>query len=383
MKQSTLIFVIALLFSACGNAPKETPTDLAGRKALLAEKETTLNQLQSEIAALKAEIEKEEPPKEKKRRLVTTVPVTKKDFQHFVEIQGTVQSDDYVNVTSEVPGRIMQMNLKEGQNVRKGQLVASIDLEQIDKQIAELNTSLELAVDVFERQKRLWDQNIGSEMQFLQAKNNKERIEKSLETIKFQQTKSKVYAPISGVVEMVNLKGGEVAAPGVPIVQILNTNRVKVVAAVPENYLQAVKKGEEVMINFPALTMEKKARISRIGTTINPANRTFEVEVDLQNSKGIFKPNLLAEMLINDISMKGAITIPLDLLQQDVSGQSYVYIAAKTDEGQAAKKIFVETSDSYDNEIVVTKGLTGNETLIGEGSRGIAEGELIRVEGGK
>jgi membrane fusion protein (multidrug efflux system) len=312
--------------------------------------------------------------------LVSTIPVAKKDFQHFVDIQGTVQSDDYVNVTSEVPGRILQMNWKEGQYVRKGQLVASLDMEQVDKQIAELNKSLELAQDVYERQKRLWDQDIGSEMQFLQAKNSKERLEKSLETVKFQMTKAKVYAPISGVVEMVNLKSGEVAAPGVPIVQILNTNKVKVVAAVPENYLQAVKKGEEVVIRFPALNMEKKARISRIGTTINPTNRTFEVEVDLVNKKELFKPNLLAQMMINDISIKDAVTIPLVLLQQDVSGKSFVYITEKTKEGNAAKKVFVETGDSYNDDIVITKGLTGTEVLIGEGSRGIANRELIRGE---
>lgn len=380
MKQSTLIFSITLFLIACGGGEKPAPTDLTGKKALLVEKEAALNALQKEVATLKAEIEKIEPPKEKKRRLVTTIPVAKKDFQHFVDIQGTVQSDDFVNVTSEVPGRIMQMNLKEGQNVRRGQLVATLDMEQVDKQIAELNKSLELAKDVYERQKRLWDQDIGSEMQFLQAKNSKERLEKSLETVQFQQTKAKVYAPISGVVEMVNLKSGEVAAPGVPIVQILNTNKVKVVAAVPENYLQAVKKGEEVTIQFPALNMEKKARISRIGTTINPANRTFEVEVDLPNGKGLFKPNLLAQMLINDISIKDAVTIPLVLLQQDVSGKSFVYVVEKTEDGDAAKKVFVETGDSYKDDIVVTKGLTGNEILIGEGSRGIAEGELIREE---
>lgn len=380
MKQSILILTVALFFIACGSSEKANPTNLEGKKTVLVEKESALSKLQKEVAILKAEIEKMEPPKKKKRRLVSTIPVAKKDFQHFVDIQGTVQSDDYVNVTSEVPGRILQMNWKEGQYVRKGQLVASLDMEQVDKQIAELNKSLELAQDVYERQKRLWDQDIGSEMQFLQAKNSKERLEKSLETVKFQMTKAKVYAPISGVVEMVNLKSGEVAAPGVPIVQILNTNKVKVVAAVPENYLQAVKKGEEVVIRFPALNMEKKARISRIGTTINPTNRTFEVEVDLVNKKELFKPNLLAQMMINDISIKDAVTIPLVLLQQDVSGKSFVYITEKTKEGNAAKKVFVETGDSYNDDIVITKGLTGTEVLIGEGSRGIANRELIRGE---
>ena len=377
MKQSILIGFAILLLAACQQNTTVIPEKLEDKKDLLAKKEADLKLLQDEIAVLKNEIEKVEPPKEKRRKLVTAIPVAKKNFQHFVEIQGTVQAEDYVNVTSEVPGRLVRMNLKEGENVRKGQLVASIDMEQIDKQIAELKTSLGLATDVYERQKRLWDQNIGSEIQYLQAKNNKERLEKSLETIRFQQTKSNVYAPISGVVEAVYLKGGEVTSPGLPIVQLLNTNKVKVVAAVPENYLKAVKKGEEVTINFPALNIEKKARVSRIGTTINAANRTFDVEVDLPNADGLFKPNLLAEMLIQDLEIKDAVTIPLTVLQQDVSGENYVYIIEKTPDGDIAKKVAIETGDSYDGEIVVTKGLTGTETLVGEGARGLAEGELI------
>ena len=139
-----------------------------------------------------------------------------------------MQSDDYVNATSEVAGRILNLNVQEGQFVSKGQIIAKLDLEQVNKQIAELETSLDLANDVYDRQKRLWDQNIGSEMQYLQAKNNKERLEKSLETIKFQLTKGSVYAPISGTVEKVIVKSGEVTAPGAPIIQILNTNQVKV-----------------------------------------------------------------------------------------------------------------------------------------------------------
>ena len=364
---------------ACGGGDANAPQDLAEKKALLVKKQSEFDALKAEINALKADIEKEEPPKEKSRRLVTTTTAERTDFDHYVSIQGSVQSDEYVYASSEMGGRILKMNLKEGQSVRKGQLVATIDMEVVDKQIAEIEKSLELAVDIYERQKRLWDQNIGSEMQFLQAKNNKERLEKSLETIKFQTTKANVYAPISGVVEMVNLKSGEMAAPGLPIVQLLNTNKVKVVASVPENYLASIRKGEEVTIKLPALNEEKTARVSRIGSTVNPSNRTFEVEVNLSNPKGIYKPNLLAEMLINDKSESDVVVVPVELVQQDVSGKSYVVLAKEGAEGLAAEKVFVQTGDSYNNQIVVTEGLKGGETLVAEGARGLAQGELLKL----
>ena len=379
MKQSILILIIAAFFVACGGGDANAPQDLAEKKALLVKKQSEFDALKAEINALKADIEKEEPPKEKSRRLVTTTTAERTDFDHYVSIQGSVQSDEYVYASSEMGGRILKMNLKEGQSVRKGQLVATIDMEVVDKQIAEIEKSLELAVDIYERQKRLWDQNIGSEMQFLQAKNNKERLEKSLETIKFQTTKANVYAPISGVVEMVNLKSGEMAAPGLPIVQLLNTNKVKVVASVPENYLASIRKGEEVTIKLPALNEEKTARVSRIGSTVNPSNRTFEVEVNLSNPKGIYKPNLLAEMLINDKSESDVVVVPVELVQQDVSGKSYVVLAKEGAEGLAAEKVFVQTGDSYNNQIVVTEGLKGGETLVAEGARGLAQGELLKL----
>lgn len=379
MKKIITILTIPMLFLACGGN-LENPKDLKGKKALLTKKQTALETLQREIAQLEKEILKLDPPKEKPRKLVTTLVAEQKDFNHFIEIQGSVTSDEYVTASAEIGGRILKMPLQEGQNVKTGQLVATLDVEQVNKQIAELEKSLELANDVFARQERLWKQNIGSELQFLQAKNNKERLEKSLETVKFQLTKANVYAPKSGVVEMVNLKAGELAGPGVPIVQILNTNKVKVVASVPETYLTSVKRGDLVTVKFPALDLEKQAKISRIGTTVNPANRTFDVEIDLQNPKGIFKPNLLANMLINDKTREDVVMIPVDLLQNEVDGTKYILVTNQTNEGLIAQKRVIETSDSFEGEIIVEKGLVKGDTLIAEGARGLKDGALIRVD---
>ncbi len=380
MKNILILSTLLLFFAGCaggGDAEQGIPEDLAGKKEYLKEKKAALSALKAEIAEVEAAIEKLDPKKETKR-LVTTQAIEKKDFNRFVELQGTVQSDDLVSATSEVPGRITQMSIKEGDNIRKGQLIAKIDMEALDKQKAELNKALELARDVYTRQARLWEQKIGSEIQYLQAKNNVERMEASLETLSFQQTKSNVYAPISGIAERVITKAGEMASPGMPIVQILNTAKVKVVADVPESYLAAVKRGDNVKIQFPAIDKEINKRVSLVGKTIDPSNRTFKVEVNLNNGSGTYKPNLLALMSINDLTVKNAVTIPLAIVQQNTSGETFIYIA----EDNKAKQVIIETGESSEGEIIVTKGLDGSESVIVDGARFVNDGEAIEVKNG-
>jgi RND family efflux transporter MFP subunit len=380
MKYLSLLFLTTLLMVAC--KPETTyPVDLAGKQALLKEKQKELKELNKLIGKLENEVDSLDPnsKKEKPRTLVTVRKVERKTFERFIDIQANVESDDVVMASSETGGRLISVSVKEGANVQKGQLVAKVDMESVNKQIDELNKSLELAADVYERQKRLWDQNIGSEIQYLQAKNNKERIEKTLETTKFQLTKANVYAPISGVVDMVFLKPGEMTGPGSPILQIISTSSVKVVADVPEKYLKAIKRGEMVGIKFPAIDVETKASVSLIGNTINPANRTFKVEVNVPNKQGLLKPNLLASMMLNDYTQEDAIVVPLELVQQEVSGRSYVYIKAINEEGDYAKKMIVETGESYEGEIVILSGLDGGEDIIVNGARGLAKGELIKI----
>jgi membrane fusion protein (multidrug efflux system) len=382
MKYLTVLFSLIFLLSACQQEEEGLPSDLGELRALLKEKRDASRELGKEIAEIEAIIEKQDPNAKKKRTLVTTQLLKRKTFDHFVEIQGTVTSDDLVTASSDVGGRIIDLKVEEGQNIQKGQLIARLDLEQLDKQIAELQTSLELARELYDRQKRLWDQNIGSEVQFLQAKNNKERLEKSLETLEFQKNKANVYAPISGVVENKFLKVGELAGPGTPIIQILNTSKVKVVADVPENYIQSIRKGESVTIQFPALDKEQKARIALVGRTIDPSNRTFTVEVDLNNKGGLLKPNLLANVMFNDYSQKDAVVIPLELVQQEVGGKSYVFVKTDGEEGPVAKKMYVKTGESYKGEVVIAKGLTGEEEIIIDGARNLSANELITIQKG-
>jgi membrane fusion protein (multidrug efflux system) len=383
MKRILFILVMPLLFAACGGERLEKlqyPEDLDGKKKLLIEKKAELKELNEEIEKLNREIaELDTTKREKPRALVTSTKLGRKDFNRYIDIQSSVVADDIVSASSESGGRLIKLSPKEGDYVERGQLIGTVDLGSLDKQIAELNKSLELAKEVYERQSRLWAQKIGTEIQYLEAKNNKERIEKSLETIRFQQTKADFYAPISGVVDRVVMHQGEVVSPGAPIIQILSTSKVKVVADVPEIYLKSVKKGDWVTIKFPALGTETKGRISMIGRTINPGNRTFSVEVEMANQGSKLKPNLLASMSIMDYSQKNVVMIPLEILQQEVTGRNFIYVKENGPEGDFAKKVYVETDEANDGQVIIKQGLTGNEEIILSGARNLVDGELITL----
>ena len=381
MKHTLVIILTLLIIASCQQSGTDQwPDDLDGKKALVKEKRAALKELQADINLLKEEImEMDTTQQEESRRAVKIDTIGSEDVSRFVEIQSVVQADDAVMASSETGGRITQMVVREGQNVRKGQLIASVDMQSVDKQLDELQTALTLAEDVFQRQSKLWEQNIGSEIQYLQAKNNKERIEKSMETARFQLTKANVYAPISGVVDMSMKEAGEIAGPGEPIVKIMNTYKVKVIADVPERYLPVVKRGQMVDVHFPAIGEDRTLRIASVGRTINPANRTFEAEVELLNKKGIFKPNLMAIMKLKDFEAKDAVSIPLVLVQQEVSGKDYVYVKADGTDGAYAKKVYVVMGERSEGNVIITEGLKVGDQIIVEGGRGLAENELIEL----
>ena len=389
MKKWFYIIFVVVAVASCSPAedptklileiPKELPTEVKDLKSLLSATKQSERKLQSLIEKLEKQIG-EKDSTEVKRSSVTAIPSEQKDFEHFTEIQASVKGEDAIMASSEAGGRLIQMKWQEGQFIKKGDLVATLDMESVSKQIAELETRLSLAKTVYERQKRLWDQNIGSELQFLQAKNNMESLQKSIETVQFQTTKANVYSPASGVVDRVMIQQGEMSGPGSPILMIMNTSQVKVVAGVPEIYLKDVKKGQQVKIKFPSLEEERTARISMIGRSVNAANRTFEVEVTMSNPGGLLKPNLQAMMLINDETIKNAVMIPEELIRQDVGGRDYVYVVDKTTEGELAKKAYITTSSSSEGRVVVSEGLKGDELIIAKGGRGLTEGQPIKVE---
>lgn len=371
--------VLIFLVASCSN-----PTDidtLDGKKALLKEKNTQFLTLQKEIEQLKADIEREEPSKEKAPVHVTSWEAKKDLFQRFVDLQGIVSTDAIANASSEMGGRIIRLMVKEGQYVKKGQVVAVTDAESITKQKEEIQKGLDLATDVYDRQKRLWEQNIGSEVQYLQAKNNKERLEKSLQTIDVQWKKRNIYAPISGTVDKVITKEGELAGPGVPVLSIINTKALKVISDVPESYLGKVKVGDKVNVYFPALNEEMTLSVDLIGSTVDPSNRTFKLEMNISKPSAYMKPNLLSVVKIKDLEIKEAIALPVDLIQQEVSGDRYVYTIDRTvEEEPVAKKVYIETGESADNKIVISEGLQGGELVIAKGARNVIENQALILE---
>lgn len=371
------VFIIAGII-AC-QSEKAEPKDVEGKRALLKEKKQALVTLKDEIKILEDEIQLMDPPKDKPAVLVNAIEIYPQTFKRYVSLQGNVTTDDLVHVSSETGGRIIKTYVKEGSPVKKGQLLARIDLETLQKQIDELETSLSLATTVYERQKRLWDQEIGSEIQYLQAKTNKESLEKSLETVKSQLSKQNIYAPISGIIDREFLKQGEMSAPGTPIYQILNTAKVKVKADVPESYLGTLNKGDIVTVIFPALTDTLTHRIDDIGRIIDPSNRTYKIEINISNPQNKFKPNLLAEVTFMDLEKKDAFVVPVDFVLEEVGGKKYVFVIEQAEGKSIAQRTYVTLGESYDGNIVITSGLKEGDKVITEGSRNITPSDPVKL----
>ena len=384
MKQLILsLTLLSFLLGSCSQPDQENtlPNDVEGQRSLLEAKRQELVQLKKEIADLEDLLGASAGANtEEEAKIVTTAILEPVTFRRFTEIQGNVEPVKKNNISSETGGRIVRLNVKEGDNVNAGQLQASVDMEPLNKQIEELESALDLAADVYDRQKRLWDQKIGSEIQYLQAKNNKERLEKSLAGLRAQLKKANIYAPISGVIEGLTVEQGDVAPPGMPIMQLINTRDLKVVAEVPERYVGTVKNGENVKVEVPTLQAEQTESIRVVGKVIHPSNRTFHLETSLANRNGEMKPNLLALVHIEDYREENAIVVSVDLVQQEVGGKQFVYIAETTPEGKVARKVYVKTGESYDNQIVITEGLKAGDEVIQRGARSLSENDLLTVK---
>ena len=384
MKTYSILILLAtsFLWIACGRDQK-TATDpnalknLTEARKMLNKKRDELRKLKTDIKAIERFIEeKDSTAKKEKVVSVVTTRVEKKAFQHFVEVQGNVATaQDPAFASSETGGRLIEMKVKEGDFVKKGDLIAIVDLESIRKSIEELKKSMELANDIYTRQKNLWEKNIGSEIQYLQAKNQVESLEKTKERLEFELTKANVYAPASGHVEKVMVKTGEMAGPGSPIIQVLNSRELKVVAAVPEIYLGKVARGDKIKIGFSAINQEQQARVTMLGRMINPANRTFDIEATLKNKGGLLKPNLLATVYIEDYYLKDALVLNDELILQDVNGQNYVMVV---EENKALRKN-ITVGKGYQNESVIVAGLSGEENIILQGARQVNEGDKVKV----
>ena len=355
-----------LLLLSCSKPDKKT--ELADLKSQQKEIEAKIKTLEKELGTGK---KVDATPIN-----VTVSAIEAQNFKHFVEAQGVVTSKNIVMVTPQMGGAITGLFLTEGQMIKKGQLVATIDNSVMKESLVEIKTQLDLVTTLFNKQKTLWDQQIGTEVQYLQAKANKESLEKRIGTMNTQMGMSKVYAPISGTVEKVMQKSGEMGMPGAPMAQIVNVSDLKIVAKVGDTYVGSVKKGDAITVKFPDINKEFTTKISLVNALIDPASRTFGIEANIPNLGGSLKPNQVAIININDLSKGNSLIVSQNVVQKTEAGD-LVYVAVVENGKKVAKARTVKTGIAYDGKIEILEGLTAGEMVITQGYQDLVDGTLI------
>lgn len=364
--------VLTGVLISCSGAPDNSPD--AKRKQLTAYKQE-LHDLEAKISKLEAELDSA-------RKIeyvnVKTLEVEPRRFEHFFEVTGNVEADQEVNVSPESSGKIMEIQVKEGQQVAKGTVLATLNTDMLDQSIEETRISLDLATTTFERQKNLWDQKIGSELQFLQAKSNKESLGRRLESLQAQKEMTVIKSPVDGIVDVIYQKQGEIGNPQTPFAKVVNIGKLKIYGDIAESYLTKIGKGDPVNIQFPAISKNVKASVTQIGNFIDPNNRTFRIRVDLKNPDGMIKPNMVAILELCDYSSDSAIVVPSLVIKQDFRG-GYTYIVNGSDSIQRAEKVYVKTGVSNNNIVEVTEGLKPGMRVISEGFDQVVDGSAVRL----
>ena len=346
MKSKTSIIVLLLLLGACGNGDTEV-----------------ISSEQSNDKKVSVYVEEIQPS----------------TFRHYLNIQGDVESDNTIMITPEVNATVEKINVRLGDKVKKNDVLAELDGKITKSQIKQVESQLELSKTIYERQKNLRNQNIGSEVDFLQAKTQYESAQSQLNTLSEQLGNYTIRATISGVVNQVNVKVGENVSPAASAFQLANSTSLKVTAEVSERYITTVDEKDSVEISFPSLQTSVKKRLNVVSKVINSSNRTFEVEIYITDLNGSIRPNMMASLKINDIILKDKIVVPLNTVQK-ANNESFVYVAKKSDNGMQAIKRTVTLGDTYNNSIVVETGLEAGEKLINAGYTELFDKALISIQ---
>ncbi|WP_439153262.1 efflux RND transporter periplasmic adaptor subunit [Winogradskyella sp.] len=313
--------------------------------------------------------------------LITSITTKEEEFNHYIELQGNVTTKNVVTISSEFSGLLSQVYVKDGDYVRKGQLLAKIDDGGLSQQIAQMKIQRDLAKTTFDRQKRLWDQNIGSEIQYLEAKTNYESQSEAVNQMTQQLAKTKVTAPFAGSIDNIITEQGNLVAPGVPLMLLVNLDNMYIEADVPERYIADVTKGKVVEVEFPVLGKKINSTIRQSSNYINPSNRTYTIEVPVNAKDDNIKPNLTAKLNINDYTSSSAVLIPQNIISEDAEGEQYVFILndIKNNIG-TAKRVNITTGKTQNDIIEVLSGLEANMQIIKEGARSVKDGQRVRID---
>ena len=387
MRKIYSLLVITLVLVSCGEKKTTSIADLITKgdlKELAAKKKeitANLEAINLELEAINNAISKKETGK--KLPLITTFTAKSTIFKHYLEIQGSVNTKQNILIYPEMAGILKKVHVKEGQHVSKGQLLATIDDGGLSNQVTQLEGTTQLAKTTYERQKRLWKQKIGSEIQFLQTKTNYESQKSALRQLKSQQAKSLIKAPFSGVIDDVIKETGTVVAPGqgAEIFRIVNLDNMYIEAEVPERYIASIHKNKEVKVEFPVLGSSLNSKIKQVGSFINPNNRSFKIEVPVKNQSGNIKPNLTAKLQINDYTDVDAILIPQSIISENARGEQYIYVIKnkKLNNEAVAERLIIKTGKTQGDMIEVTKNLASNTEIIMEGARSVTNGQAVKV----
>jgi membrane fusion protein (multidrug efflux system) len=347
------------------------------KKARLEKLKTEQASLGKEIKKLEAEIAKENPSEAVvKAKEVVVKELQPSRFEHFVQTQGMIESMENIQVSAKMPGVVTEVFVQEGQDVRKGQVLAQVDNSLVVRNIEELKASLELSRTVYERQKNLWDQKIGTEVQYLQAKNNKEGLEKRLAMMNEQNDQTRIKSPINGVVDQVTVRIGQNIMPGAPAVRVVNNTDLKVKAQVSEAYVLNIKKGDKVMITVPDLKKDIEAKVTFVGRSIDQLSRTFTVEAKLNGAQDL-RANMSAVLKVVYKSVPDALAVPVNVVQE-VSNEKIVYVAQERDGHTVAAKKAVVVDGVFDGKAQV-QGLSAGDKIITVGYQGLSDGVIIKI----
>jgi RND family efflux transporter MFP subunit len=374
MKKIILFTTISLLLLSCSKNEKE-----ASIEQLISDKNVTA--LQAKKATIQAELTKIDDALavldvKKEEALVSVVTIKDTVFNHYLEVQGNVNTKENILVQPEFSGTLTTLNVKAGQRVAKGQILGKVDDAGMSQQLASIENQYALAKTTFERQKNLWDKKIGSEIQFLQAQAQMISAQKSVAQMRAQVAKTVIRAPFSGTIDEVFVERGQVVAPSPQgLMRIVNLSNMYVSTTVPETYIGKLKPGTEVDVFLTSLGKTYKGKVRQVANFINPSNRSFGIEVSVPNPDNLLRPNQVAKLKIIDYTTNNAIVVPTNVVQEDGEHNKFVFIATNVNgKSGVAKKVLVKVGKSSNNLTEILSGLAANDVIITEGVNNIADG---------
>jgi len=368
--------LLTLSLAACHSGGDDKNAKLASLKKQESEIRTKIQGLQTNLDSIQAQEKALGLDSAGQAFSVGVIALKPEIFKNFIDIQGKIDADENVTLSTEMPGTITKINVKVGDEVHAGQVLAETDARAINQQISDMQTNMDLVNQLYDKQKNLWDQKIGTEIQFLQAKTNKESMGKKMAALQEQVRMSKIISPINGNVDAVDLKLGQTVSPGMAAIRVINYANLKVKADVAESYASKIKKGTEAIVRFPDTNDSVLAKVNFVSRAINPTSRTFNVEV-LLDDKTEYHPNMIARLSINDYqSATPVLVVPINVVQKDENGASFVF----TTDGKTAKKQIVSVGKQYNGKSEVLSGLKDGDRVISSGYDLINDGDPVLIE---